>query len=153
VAYLYAHLEPVYRFYKSGAGTHFYTPSATERDTVIARWPSIYSYEGISYWTNPENNTQPLYRFYHNGNGSHFYTASAAERDNVKARWPTIFTYEGETYRVSTAPGAGKTTVYRFYNKTNGSHFYTASEVEKDNVIGRYSATYQFEGPAFWVGQ
>lgn len=36
VAYFYARLNPVYRFYNPGAGTHFFTDSAAERDHVIA---------------------------------------------------------------------------------------------------------------------
>jgi len=38
--------------------------------------------------------------------------------------------------------------VYRFYN-TNGTHFYTASETEKNNVIARYPGTYKYEGVAY----
>ena len=30
---------PIYRFYSPRSGTHFYTPSAEERDMIIARWP------------------------------------------------------------------------------------------------------------------
>ena len=44
-------------------------------------------------------------------------------------------------------------TVYRFYNKKNGSHFYTASEAEKNRVLAKLSGTYTLDGPAFWVVQ
>jgi len=43
----------------------------------------------------------------------------------------------------------GNTAVYRFYHKGNGTHFYTASEAEKNNVIARWSSTYRFEGTAY----
>ena len=46
---------------------------------------------------------------------------------------------------------SGATVVYRFYNKTNGSHFYTASELEKDGVLANLSATYALDGPAFYL--
>jgi len=65
---------PIYRFYSRKSGTHFYTPSAEERDIVIARWSDVWQYEGIAYTVNPARNTQPLYRFYNRANGSHFYT-------------------------------------------------------------------------------
>jgi len=40
--------------------------------------------------------------------------------------------------------------VYRFFNYRAGVHFYTASEIEKDNVIANLSNAYHFEGVA-WV--
>ena len=148
-----APLSPVYRFYNFTNNTHFFTPSAAERDNVIATWPDVYRFEGIAYNTNPANNIQPLYRFYNRRSGSHFYTASATEADHVVATWPDIFTYEGQTYKVSPSPVFGSATVYRFFNKTNGSHFYTASETERDNVIATWPHIYTYEGPAFWLGQ
>ncbi|MDQ7956208.1 MAG: hypothetical protein RET84_09890 [Pseudomonadota bacterium] len=44
----------VYRFFNTRTGTHFYTSSAGERDSVIARLRD-FVYEGIAYyaWTNP----------------------------------------------------------------------------------------------------
>lgn len=146
-------LEPVFRFYKPGGGTHFLTPSHDERDGVIARWSGVYRYEGVAYWTNPAANMQPLYRFYNGRSQSHFYTASAQERDTVRATWSNVYTYEGETYRVSTVPAVGAVTVYRFYNLKNGSHFYTASAEERDTVISQWPGVYRFEGPAYWLGQ
>ena len=36
---------PVYRFWGPDVRHHFYTSSAAERDTVISRWPNVWSYE------------------------------------------------------------------------------------------------------------
>lgn len=41
---------PVYRFYSPRFASHFYTASAAERDSVIARFGPVYTYEGIGYW-------------------------------------------------------------------------------------------------------
>ena len=57
---------------------------------------------------------------------------------------------EGPAYNVSMT-AAGSMPVYRFYNKRNGTHFYTASEAEKASVITKLAATYRLEGVAFWV--
>jgi len=146
-------LVPVHRFYNVINNTHFFTDSAEEMYYVIANWPTIYRYEGVAYNTNPANNTQSLYRFYNKVSRSHFYTASEVEKDYVIATWPTVFDLDGLTYKVSLAPVPNSLLVYRFYNLRNGSHFYTASEVEKDYVIATWPTIYQFEGPAFWVGQ
>lgn len=40
---------------------------------------------------------------------------------------------------------------YRFYNKVNGSHFYTASAEECGIVMAKYAATYAYEGVAYQV--
>lgn len=140
---------PVYRFYNSKSGTHFYTPSVEEKNKVIAVWSSVFTYEGVAYNAQPLRNAQPLFRFYNVRSGSHFYTASATERDKVRATWPHIFTYEGETYRVSLS-GPASAAVYRFYNRANGSHFFTASATERDIVIARWSNVYTYEGVAFY---
>ena len=146
-------LAPVYRFYNFTNNTHFFTPSAAERDMVIRTWPNIYRYEGIAYNTNPANNTQPLYRFYNRVSASHFYTASTQEKDHILATWPTVFNLDGQTYAVNPGPVANAMPVYRFFNRTNGSHFYTASETERNNVIATWPHIYTYEGPAFWLGQ
>ena len=99
---------------------------------------------------NPAN-SQPLYRFYNKKNGSHFYTSSAAEKASVEANLSAIYRYEGVAYRVSTSPTVGSATVYRFFHKKNGSHFYTASPAEKDNVVATLSSVYTPEGPGFYL--
>jgi len=146
-------LLPVFRFYNVRTGTHFYTPSDAERANVGARWPDVFRYEGVAYYTKATRNSQPLYRFYNRRSGSHFYTASVQERDTVIAQWSGVFTYEGETYRVTPTAEAGKTPVFRFYNVRNGSHFFTASVDEANQVMAQYSGVYSFEGPAFYLGQ
>lgn len=143
----------VFRFYNVRTGTHFYTSSETERDSVIAKWPTVFAYEGVAYYTKATRNPDPLYRFYNVRNGSHFYTASSAEKDLVIARWSSVFAYEGETYRVSLTPDGGKAPVYRFYNTRNGSHFYTASAEEAATVRQNWPGVYADEGPAFYLGQ
>ena len=43
---------PIYRFFNTDTSTHFYTASATERDSVLQNSPA-YNYEGIACyaWT------------------------------------------------------------------------------------------------------
>lgn len=45
-------LVPVYRFFNTHTGTHFYTASATEKDHIIATW-DWFSFEGIAYYVKP----------------------------------------------------------------------------------------------------
>ena len=140
----------VYRFFNKINGSHFYTASESERDDVLANLSAIYTLDGPAYCVTPAC-TRPLFRFYNRTNGSHFYTASQAERDTVFETLSATYSYDGIAYGVSTAAGAGLTPVWRFYNVRNGSHFYTASTLEKDTVIAELSATYALDGVAFFV--
>lgn len=142
----------VYRFYNKRSGTHFYTASAEERDSVIAHLSSVFDYEGVAYTYDHAKATQPLYRFFNKRNGSHFYTASWAEVEHVRATWPQIFDFEGPAYNISALPTPGSA-VYRFYNNGNGSHFFTASAEERDHVIRTWPNVYTYEGEAFYLPQ
>lgn len=142
----------VFRFYNAGNGTHFYTDSIAEMKHVKATWPHIFTYEGVAYRTDPTTETQALYRFYNQVSRSHFYTASLTEANHIKATWPHIFTYDGPTYKVSPVPMGGKIPVYRFFNRNNGSHFFTASAAESNYVKASLAHVYTYEGPAFWIG-
>jgi hypothetical protein len=146
-------LLPVYRFYNLRTGTHFFTPSDAEAADVKAKWPTIFRYEGVAYSTRASRNTQPLYRFYNKVNGSHFYTADVNEKNRVIAQWSSTYNYEGETYKVSVTNDGSKTPVHRFYNVRNGSHFFTASEAERLDVMARYGSIYRYEGVVFYLGQ
>lgn len=152
---------PVHRFYNTNTGTHFYTASEEERLLVATTWPTVFVYEGPVFETFTEDIGYPeldacrvpLFRFYNTRNGSHFYTMSAAERDRVIASYPGIYTYEGEAFSVFTEEALMWDRfypVYRFYNRTNGSHFYTISETEKALVQIRWGSVYRYEGIAFW---
>ncbi|MGV8083220.1 MAG: hypothetical protein AB2L09_06280 [Coriobacteriia bacterium] len=90
---------PLYRFYNVKNGSHFYTASEDEKNTVIARWPSVYTFEGVAYNVSiSADNATPVYRFYNKKNGSHFYTASAEERDIVVAKYSSTYTLEGTAF-------------------------------------------------------
>ena len=114
---------------------------------------SEYLFDGIAYsidTLNPANNA-PLFRFYNRENGTHFYTASVAEKNMVQEELEDTYSYDGPAYDVSLVPVAGGTTVYRFLNRANGSHFYTASVDEKNSVQANNSDTYLLEGAAFYL--
>jgi hypothetical protein len=143
----------VYRFYNLRMGVHFYTASATEMTTVRDTLSRTYRLEGVAYSLNTGNsaNNTSLYRFYNIKKGVHFYTASEVEKANVIAKLSGTYRYEGVAYKVCTTPVAGATPVYRFYNLKQGVHFYTASAVERDNVVRTLSSTYRLEGIGYYL--
>ena len=54
-------------------------------------------------------------------------------------------------YHASGFTGAGLVPLYRFFVPSRGFHFYTASETEKATLQNTQSATYTYEGPAYYV--
>jgi hypothetical protein len=142
---------PVYRFYNPVSGTHFYTMSAAERDAAIAKWPGVWTYEGVAFQVDPTVDSVMVHRFYNRFNRSHFYTASDAEKAQVELLYRFVYTYEGTGFPVSLTPGPGKVPVHRFYSAIRSAHFYTISEEEKARVIATMADVYRYEGIAYYV--
>jgi len=92
-----------------------------------------------------------VYRFYKPSSGTHFYTADPAERDNVIATLGGVYHYEGPSYSVNSASPSNMHPLYRFYNMRTGTHFYTADEAEKNNVVNTLSYLYHLDGIAYYV--
>ncbi|MFW5703431.1 MAG: SpoIID/LytB domain-containing protein [Patescibacteria group bacterium] len=143
----------IYRFWSNKFNGHFYTKSVTERDRIIAEYDdNTWKYEGVSYRTASDggNNTVPVYRFWSERFKSHFYTISVAERDRIRNQYDeNTWRFEGAAFYVHpTSYTNGTTPVYRFWNETYKSHFYTSSEQEK-NAIN--SSLWKYEGIAWRV--
>lgn len=93
----------------------------------------------------------PVYRFYKVSNGTHFYTAGEAEANNIIATMSSVYRYEGVAYTLEVDHPQMNAPLYRFFNKANGSHFYTAGEAEKNSVIANLSNVFTYEGVAYNV--
>lgn len=141
----------VYRFLNTQTGVHFFTASVEEKDWVRANLPWFH-YEGPAFFALPTGGEAltPVFRFYNKVSGTHFYTVSSAERDDVIAKFSDIFSYEGVSWHASGVNGAGWRPIFRFFNTQTGTHFYTASTQERDNV--RYNLPqYLYEGIGYFV--
>lgn len=142
----------VFRFYRPNNGTHFFSASVEERDSV--RINNTYlSYEGPAFMVASASGSglSPVHRFLNRYNGTHFYTISDSERASVVANLSHIYVYEGVAWytRDASVPVSGMVNVHRFYRKSAGTHLYTASDEEKDYIIANYSANYTYEGVAY----
>lgn len=126
---------PVYRFYNSATSAHFYTPSAAERDYVVANFPT-FAYEGVAFYGYDRqiSGSSPVYRLYNKRTRRHFYTISQVERDSVLATQPDM-TDEGKSWYAQALTGGTAIPAYRFYNAGADAHFYTVSEAEKAAVL------------------
>jgi hypothetical protein len=140
----------VYRFFNTATGSHFFTGSATEKDSVIANLPT-YKYEGVAFYTyaKASTGTSPVYRFYNTTSGTHFYTISEAEKASVVANLPS-YKLEGPAWHAATVADGTNTPLYRFYNQTTGTHFYTTSAAEKDNIVATMP-NFHLDGVGYYV--
>jgi len=142
--------SPVFRFYNTQTGTHFYTINQAERDIVLVRYPQ-FAYEGPAYYAYPQSHLGdlPVYRFYNTARGTHFYTQSEAEKNFVLATYP-VFAFEGPAYYAPAVEGAGRVPLFRFFNTNTGAHFFTTNVAERDMVLQRWPF-FAYEGTAYQV--
>ena len=79
--------HPVFRFFDTHDGGHFFTTSATERNQVYTA-PEDMNFEGVGYNAvdpaTADPNAAPVFRFFDTHDGGHFFTISTAERDQVR---------------------------------------------------------------------
>jgi uncharacterized protein DUF5648/matrixin len=140
---------PLFRFFNSVKGTHFYTTSESERLSIIRNLPA-FVFEGVAY--NVPSVAGPgtvtVYRFFNTLSGAHFYTTSAAERDQIIATAP-YFQFEGVAFQAFSG-GPGLAPVFRFFDTLTGTHFYTASTAERDQILAT-APSYRLEGIAYFV--
>jgi hypothetical protein len=129
---------PVYRYYNTRTGSHFYTLNQAEVAGMNFYW-----YDGIAYTVNTADpaNSAPLYRYFNRLNGSHFYTLNQAE-----VAGNPIFSYDGIAYKVCPTAVSGATPLYRYFNRRNGSHFYTLNQAE---VAG--NPNFSYDGIGFYL--
>lgn len=140
----------VFRFYNSLNGSHFFSANVAERDTVRATVPTLI-YEAPAFMVSPATGAglSPVYRFMNRSTGVHFYTINESERAAVAAN--PGFNYEGIAWyaRQAGSPAAGTIEVFRFLRRATGTHLYTVSVAERDNIIATRAAEYAYEGVAY----
>jgi hypothetical protein len=140
----------IYRFFNTASNSHFYTSDLAERDSIIARLPGL-RYEGPAFEAAfPGGGDLTVFRFLNTTNGSHFYTANAAEKALIERTLPG-YRFEGVAYGAYANDGGGEhEALFRFFRPDNGTHFYTSSVAERDNVLATLPA-YRFEGVAYHI--
>lgn len=111
---------------------HFYTISATERDSAAA---GAYEFEGVAgfVFPGPEPGPVPLYRAFNPSNGDHFYTANEAEYSNAVNNYSYIA--EGTVGFLYATQAPGTIPFFRLWLPNTGDHFYTTSVAERDNAV------------------
>jgi hypothetical protein len=96
--------------------------------------------------------TVDVYRFWSPLTGTHFYTISEDEAQNLIANYASAWSYEGTAYcTLADDVDPSATPVHRFWSPLTGSHFYTASASEADNLITNWAHAWIYEGVAFYA--
>lgn len=143
----------IYRFFNESTGSHFYTASAEERDSIILSGGPL-NYEGVGFGSASSNVSASelidVHRFFNTKTGTHFFTANEPEVEFVRGS-NTDMNYEGVAYQAlqdadSAENAAG---LHRFFNSNTGAHFYTASDDEALAV--QQLAGMNYEGIAYYV--
>ncbi|MGB5633151.1 MAG: peptidylprolyl isomerase [Waterburya sp.] len=90
--------EKVYRFLNQDTGTHLYTTSEIERESVEDNLPNFsLETEFFFAFAEQQEGTVPVYRFFNTDTGAHFYTPSETERQSVEDTLPN-YQSEGIAY-------------------------------------------------------
>ena len=143
-------LIPLYKFYRPNIGSYFFTASEAEKD--ILNGNANFQLQGISHYVFNGAGSQgvvPVYRFLNNM-GSHFYTASEAEKNAIIQNLSHIYQLEGIAFHAMAGATGNAKPVYRFFQSSTASHYFTISETDKADRIAN-DATMQYEGIA-WYG-
>ncbi|MDE5757594.1 MAG: hypothetical protein K2H85_03165, partial [Allobaculum sp.] len=136
--------KTVYRFYNTITGEHFYTASEEERNALMeeSRWNN----EGQG-WIAPEVSNFPIYRVCNPNSGEHHFTIDKNEYETLQTLgWKG----EGVGYYSAHSSKGDIVSLYRLYNpqaKDAGSHHYTASVEERDDLV---KEGWNYEGIAWY---
>jgi hypothetical protein len=87
---------PIYRFFNSKIGGHFFTAVEQEKDHVMTLDNLIFEGIGFRAFATQSASTVPVYRFFNEQSGGHFFTASETEKEVVQDL--QNLRYEGEAF-------------------------------------------------------
>lgn len=149
-------LADVYRFWSPVTRQHFYTISESEKDKLIKEFSHIWTFEGVVFRAASVPSVvgvTSVWRFWAPGAKTHFYTISEREKDKLIKEFSDVYTFEGVAFYAwpeGKQPSAALP-VYRFWKPRDNSHFYTASERERAELIKDFPHIYVYEGVAFYA--
>ena len=128
---------------------HDYQIAVSNLDGSISNTGGYFSIQSTAISTAPV--LVPLYRLYKAvsspASRDHFYTISKNEKDSAVSSYG--YTYERIECYVSSKSYVGGTPLYRLYNSSANSHYYTTDSTERD---AKLSQGYQLENGSAGVG-
>jgi len=98
--------------------------------------------------------SRPAYQFRSTTVGAQFWTLSEQEKERLTAAYYEMWDCEGIAWYAYVRPDArpGLLPVYRFWSPTQGRHFYTMNESEKETILAESAReSWVCEGPTFYA--
>ena len=142
----------VYRFLNQETGSHFYTASEIEKNSVLDNLPN-YVFEGVAYEAADPiaemDGVSVVHRFLNQNTGVHLYTIDEIEKNYIVENLSN-YSYEGEVFTAYDSQVEDTIPIYRFYNSAIDAHFYTASDIEREAVVSNL-LDYSYEGVAYYA--
>ena len=155
----------VYRFFDSSTGTHFFTADVNEKNSLMS--PSSAGYRpdlkeevnnfGAADPSTAGSGVETVYRFFDTVHGTHFFTASQSEASSLmdpkSSTYRSDLTFEpSSSFLEHSTQQAGDVAVYRFFDQTYGTHFYTGSQSEYAAITTPGAAGYRADLVSEGVG-
>jgi len=146
----------VFRFFDTTFGTHFFTASSAERDTIKGtRLDLVQETNGFGTAASGSPSTEMVYRFFDIIHGTHFFTASQAEHDAILQTRPDLTAEPSAFFLEHATQQTGDVAVYRFFDTKLGTHFYTGDNAEYKGIItagsNSFRADLTYEGVGFYA--
>ncbi|MDJ0573285.1 MAG: GDSL-type esterase/lipase family protein [Pleurocapsa sp. MO_192.B19] len=140
--------DTVYRFFNPTSGVHLYTANPSEYNSLIDE-PTNFTFEAESYVSvDPLSGGREVSRFRNTATDAYFYTISQAEKDFITNNLDN-YVLEDSEFNAFDTEVEGTIPIYRFYEPTIGTHFFTENIDEKMFVENNLS--YDFEGIAYYA--
>ncbi|MEO1670066.1 MAG: peroxidase family protein [Cyanobacteria bacterium J06631_2] len=110
--------------------------------------------EIIDYFAADASKKTSVYSFSRTDVNTYFHTSSVVEKEAIIAQLPH-FVYQGELFASASNLETmnsitGAKPVYRFFNRTTGTHLFTINEIERD-YITEHLSNYSFEDVAYYA--
>jgi len=149
------YLTPLFRIHRPSNHSYFFTANETEKNSILSNnSPDVAAYEGASHRVlhTQTSDAVPVYRLYNRVSQSHFYTASESELTAIETNLADTFSVEGVAFFALSAPLYNAKPVYRFFLPETGSHFFTISKSERDQIMTTLpESMLKYEGIAWYA--
>lgn len=160
-------LTRMYRAYNKIADTHLYTTSRVEFNILVGfgYGDESTNNRGFAMHSTPFQGTVPVFRLYNLKTGIHYYTTDLNERNFLLLQNPVDFPQsqqfgwrdegiEGFLFappQPGAVPVAGTTPIYHLYNVNSGSHLFTESSTQKNEILRLYPKVWREDRILGWA--
>lgn len=140
--------DSVFRFFDSTSGIHLYSAAPQEYEPLLNEQGN-FTFEAESYVSvDPLSGGSEVSRFRNTTTGAYLYTIFETEKDFITNSLDD-YVLEGSQFNAFETEVAGTIPIYRFYEPTVGTHFFTENIDEK--MFLENNLAYDFEGIAYYA--